>query len=186
MTGPKGLVTVQKKEKVFGIWVNTKSVNYINTPKYLNISSNRDINEILNQKTQKISEIGLNNLKIRLQPGKKVQKEKEWREALTRNMLKSKLWSLNENSISLNKNALFRSYLSLPSNVITGQFEVKILHYRNSKLISQELSTINVSKSGVSAEIYNIAQNYSTLYGIFAVILAVLVGWGTNLIFRKV
>ena len=101
-------------------------------------------------------------------------------------MLKSKLWSLNENSISLNKNALFRSYLNLPSNVITGQFEVKILHYRNSKLISKELSTINVSKSGVSAEIYNIAQNYSTLYGIFAVILAVLVGWGTNLIFRKV
>ena len=98
VTGPKGLVTVQKKEKVFGIWVNTKSVNYINTPKYLNISSNRDINKILNQKTQKISEIGLNNLKIRLQPGKKVQKEKEWREALTRNMLKSKLWSLNENS----------------------------------------------------------------------------------------
>ena len=186
VTGPKGLVTVQKKEKVFGIWVNTKSVNYINTPKYLNISSNWDINKILNQKTQKISEIGLNNLKIRLQPGKKVQKEKEWREALTRNMLKSKLWSLNENSVSLNKNALFRSYLNLPSNVITGQFEVKILHYRNSKLISKELSTINVSKSGVSAEIYNIAQNYSTLYGIFAVILAVLVGWGTNLIFRKV
>ena len=30
VTGPKGLVTVQKKEKVFGIWVNTKSVNYIN------------------------------------------------------------------------------------------------------------------------------------------------------------
>ena len=54
------------------------------------------------------------------------------------------------------------------------------------KIISKELSTINVSKSGVSAEIYNIAQNYSTLYGIFAVILAVLVGWGTNLIFRKV
>ena len=75
VTGPKGLVTVQKKEKVFGIWVNTKSVNYINTPKYLNISSNRDINKILNQKTQKISEIGLNNLKIRLQPGKKVEKE---------------------------------------------------------------------------------------------------------------
>ena len=74
----------------------------------------------------------------------------------------------------------------LPSNVITGQFEVKILHYRNSKLVSQQINSINVSKSGISAEIYNIAQNYSTLYGIFAVFLAVLVGWGSNLIFRKV
>ena len=72
VTGPKGLVTVQKKEKILGVWVNTRKVNYINTPKYLSISSNRKIENILNQKTQKISEIGLNNLNIRMQPGIKV------------------------------------------------------------------------------------------------------------------
>ena len=188
VTGPKGLVTVQKKEKVFGVWVNTQKINYINAPKYLNILSNRDINDILNQRTRKIAEIGLNNLNVRIQPGKVVSKEKEkiWRKALTRNMLKSKLWSLNENSVYLNKNVLFRSYLTLPSNVPTGIFNVKILQYRNNKLISKETSTINVLKSGISAEIYNIAQNYSTLYGIFAVLLAVLIGWITNLIFRKI
>ena len=186
VTGPKGLVTVQKKEKILGVWVNIRKVNYINTPKYLSISSNRRIDDILNKKTQKISEIGLNNLKIRIQPGIKVENEGNWRQALTRNMLKSNLWSINENSVALNKDSLFRSYLELPSNVITGQFEVKILHYRNSKLVSQQINSINVSKSGISAEIYDIAQNYSTLYGIFAVLLAVLVGWGSNLIFRKV
>lgn len=186
VTGPKGLATIQKKGNVLGVWVNTKKVNYINAPKYLSISSNRDIDKILNQKTQKISEIGLNNLNVRIQPGKPINNEQEWREALTRNMLKSKLWSVNENSVSLIKNSLFRSYLSLPSNVTIGKFEVKILHYRNSKLISKETSNINVSKSGFSAEIYNIAQNYSTLYGILAVLLAVFIGWGTNLVFRKV
>ncbi len=61
VTGPKGLVTVQKKEKTLGVWVNTKKVNYINAPKYLSISSNKKIEDILNKKTQKISEIGLNN-----------------------------------------------------------------------------------------------------------------------------
>ena len=186
VTGPKGLVTVQKKDKILGVWVNTKKVNYINAPKYLSISSNRKIEDILNKKTQKISEIGLNNLNVRIQPGIKVENEKQWRQALTRNMLKSNLWSVNENSVSLNKDALFRSFLELPSNVITGQFEVKILHYRNSKLVSQQINSINVSKSGISAEIYDIAQNYSTLYGIFAVFLAILVGWGSNLVFRKV
>ena len=188
VTGPKGLVTVQKKEKILGVWVNTQKVNYINAPKYLHIASNRDINEILNYKTRKISEIGLNNLNVRMQPGENIstKEEETWRKALTRNMLKSKLWSLDENSVKLNKNALFRTYVALPSNVPTGIFNVKILHYRNNKLISKERSTINVSKSGMSAEIYNIAQNYSTLYGIFAVLLAVLIGWITNIIFRKI
>ena len=188
VSGPKGLVTVQKKEKVLGVRVNTKKINYINAPKYLYIASNRDINEILNYKTRKISEIGLNNLNVRMQPGENIstKEEETWRKALTRNMLKSKLWSLDENSVKLNKNALFRTYVALPSNVPTGIFNVKILHYRNNKLISKERSTINVSKSGMSAEIYNIAQNYSTLYGIFAVLLAVLIGWITNIIFRKI
>lgn len=188
VSGPKGLVSVQKKEKVLGVWVNTKKINYINAPKYLYIASNRDINEILNYKTRKISEIGLNNLNVRMQPGENIstKEEETWRKALTRNMLKSKLWSLDENSVKLNKNALFRTYVALPSNVPTGIFNVKILHYRNNKLISKERSTINVSKSGMSAEIYNIAQNYSTLYGIFAVLLAVLIGWITNIIFRKI
>jgi uncharacterized protein (TIGR02186 family) len=188
VSGPKGLVTVQKKEKVLGVWVNTKKINYINAPKYLYIASNRDINEILNYKTRKISEIGLNNLNVRMQPGENIstKEEETWRKALTRNMLKSKLWSLDENSVKLNKNALFRTYVALPSNVPTGIFNVKILHYRNNKLISKERSTINVSKSGMSAEIYNIAQNYSTLYGIFAVLLAVLIGWITNIIFKKI
>ena len=72
VTGPKGLATIQKKGNVLGVWVNTKKVNYINAPKYLSISSNRDIDKILNQKTQKISEIGLNNLNVRIQPGKPI------------------------------------------------------------------------------------------------------------------
>ena len=33
VTGPKGLVTVQKKEKVLGVWVNTQKINYINSTK---------------------------------------------------------------------------------------------------------------------------------------------------------
>ena len=151
----------------------------------MSISSNRPIDEILEERAQKLSQIGLNNLNIRIQPGTKIDDNVGWREALTRNMIKSKLWSINENSVSLNKNALFRSYLNLPSNVVVGEFEVKILHYRNGNLLSKEKNTINVSKSGFSAEIYNIAENYSTLYGIFAVLLAVLIGWGTNLVFRK-
>ena len=34
VTGPKGLVTVQKKEKILGVWVNTQKVNYINGQYY--------------------------------------------------------------------------------------------------------------------------------------------------------
>jgi len=109
-----------------------------------------------------------------------------WQAALTRNMINNKFWKLDEGSILLNKNTLFRKTLSLPSNVSTGLFKVKILHYRQGLLISKEESTIKISKSGISATIFNIAQEYSTLYGIIAVVLAVFIGWFSNLIFRRI
>ena len=68
----------------------------------------------------------------------------------------------------------------------TGLFNVEILHYRNGILISQEVSNINVSKSGIGANIYNIAHEFSALYGILAVAIAVFFGWFANLIFRRI
>ena len=63
---------------------------------------------------------------------------------------------------------------------------VKILHYRKGKLISQEESKIKIDKTGISANIYNIAQNFSAIYGIIAVIIALFFGWFTNFIFRRI
>ena len=53
-------------------------------------------------------------------------------------------------------------------------------------LVSQDLSKIKVTKSGIGANIYNIAHQFSTLYGILAVIIAVFFGWFANFIFRRI
>ena len=53
-------------------------------------------------------------------------------------------------------------------------------------LISQEESKIKIDKTGISANIYNIAQNFSAIYGIIAVIVALFFGWFTNFIFRRI
>ncbi len=187
VTGPKGNVKVEKKEKKFGIWIINDSLIFKEVPKYYYIASNRKINEITNRKEIINKSLNLNFVKL-----EKINKKLDtieldvWRTSLIRNMIEQKFWKIEENSIVLNKNTLFRKTLSLPSNVTTGLFEVKILHYRDGALISKEESKINITKSGISASIYKIAQEYSTLYGIFAVVMAVFVGWLSNVIFRRV
>ena len=54
------------------------------------------------------------------------------------------------------------------------------------KLFSQEISKIKVGKTGISANIYNAAQNYSAIYGIMVVMIALFVGWFTNIILRRI
>ena len=187
VSGPRGKIKVEKRERKLGIWVTSKSLIFHKVPKYYYIASNRQIDKITNVEEIKNKNLNLSNLKLGKVNKKLDLKEfNYWKESLTRNMVKKNFWKVEENSISLNKNTLFRKTLTLPSNVTTGLFLVKILHYRNGVLISEEESKINITKSGISAKIYKISQEYSTLYGIFAVVLAVFIGWLSNVIFRRV
>ena len=186
VSGENGKIKVDRKEKKFGIWMISDSIKFSNVPKYYYIASNKKIEEITTQK--EIIKRGLNFDNFDLINPKINSKKKylEWYDALKRNMKKKQFWKIEENSIKLNKNTLFRKTLSLPSNVSTGMYNVKILHYRKGNLISQEESKIKIDKTGISANIYNIAQNFSAIYGIIAVIVALFFGWFTNFIFRRI
>ena len=186
VSGQKGNIKVDKKEKKFGIWMITESKIFSNVPKYYYIASNRKIEEITNKSEIKKRKLDFNNFELKNNKIDYENLDKKWYEALKRNMKKKQFWKIEENSIKLNKNTLFRKTLSLPSNVSTGIYNVKILHYRNGNLISQEESKIKIDKTGISANIYNIAQNFSAIYGIIAVIVALFFGWFTNFIFRRI
>ena len=186
VSGQKGNIKVDKKEKKFGIWMITESIKFSNIPKYYYISSNRKIEEITNKSEIKKRKLDFNNFELKNNKIDYKNLDKKWYEALKRNMKKKQFWKIEENSITLNKNTLFRKTLSLPSNVSTGMYNVKILHYRKGNLISQEESKIKIDKTGISANIYNVAQNFSAIYGIIAVIVALFFGWFTNFIFRRI
>ena len=186
VSGQKGHIKVDKKEKKFGIWMITESIKFSNVPKYYYIASNRKIEEITNKSEIKKRKLDFNNFELKNNKIDYKNLDKNWYEALKRNMKKKQFWKIEENSIKLNKNTLFRKTLSLPSNVSTGMYNVKILHYRKGNLISQEESKIKIDKTGISANIYNIAQNFSAIYGIIAVIVALFFGWFTNFIFRRI
>ena len=186
VSGQKGDIKVDKKEKKFGIWMITESIKFSNIPKYYFVASNREIEDITNTTEIKKRRLDLNNFELISNKIDYKNLDKKWYEALKRNMKKKQFWKIEENSIKLNKNTLFRKTLSLPSNVSTGIYNVKILHYRKGNLISQEESKIKINKTGISANIFNIAQNFSAIYGIIAVIIALFFGWFTNFIFRRI
>ena len=185
--GPRGNIKVQKKSRKFGLWAVSDNVIFSNVPKYYYIASNRKISEIASENEIILREFDFKYLKLGKVNKNLDEKELQtWKLALSRNMKREGFWKIEEKSILLNRNTLFRKTLSLPSNVTTGVFNVEILHYREGLLISQEISNINVTKSGVGANIYNIAQEFSALYGILAVIVAVFFGWFANFVFRRI
>ena len=104
---------------------------------------------------------------------------------LRRNMEANGLWQVLPSSIVTQQDMLFRASLSLPSNIPTGDYSVRVLHFRDGVALSERVTDMNVRKAGLSALIYRFAHDYSAFYGIFAIIFAVASGWLAAVAFRR-
>ena len=65
VSGQKGNIKVDKKEKKFGIWMITESIKFSNVPKYYYIASNRKIEEITNKTEIKKRKLDFNNFELK-------------------------------------------------------------------------------------------------------------------------
>ena len=184
--GPPRDVAIRLKSRVGGIWINTESATLTNIPSFYQISSTRPLNVITSSKSLEELQLGLNHVPFTLAEDSAISEGilEDWQAALIRNMEKSNLWNQNSD-VSIRKGVLFRSNISLPANVLPGNYQVRILHFRSGELIAETNSVIVVRKSGLSADIFEFAHKYSPAYGIFAILFAVFMGLGAARVFRR-
>ena len=185
--GPSKEIAIRRKEKVAGIWLNTENADVVGMPSFYHILSTKPLEEIASLNTMKINKIGFDFIPFKLAPDSRIDvgPQEEWQQALIRNMEKLGLWSHQPESIEIIGEVLFRTDIALPANIMPGEYEVRTIHFRDGAVLDDSVSTLNVVKSGLSAEIYAFAHNYAAFYGIFAIIFAVASGWLAAVAFRK-
>ena len=185
-TGPPVPLASRRKELVSGIWMNRQTVVWQNAPSFYHIFSNRALDEVLSAEQQKNLRIGAENLGLRTRDLRLNAEEMAvWRGALARNMTARGLWQVMDENVSIIRGALFRTPVELPANIVPGDYEVRVLHVQDDKLIAEDTTYISVAKTGIGAMIYSFAHDYSIFYGFFAVCFAVFAGWLAAAAFRK-
>ncbi len=80
---------------------------------------------------------------------------------------------------------LFRATVRLAPNVPVGTHKARAFLFKSGLFIKESSAQLEIRKSGFEQSIFRIAHNYSFLYGVFAISLAMLTGWLGRLIFRK-
>ena len=184
--GPKEKLSVRKKKQVLGIWINTKTLYFSEVPAYYALLSNKPINEITSEENLKKYKIKANFIDTANDSEKKIDKSEllSFKKALVRNKIRKELYFESENSIAFN-DKLFRSWLKFPANAPEGNYQVKTYLFYNQNLISTKKIPLFVSKVGIERQIFDFAKNSPTLYGLTAIIIAILAGWLAAIIFRK-
>jgi hypothetical protein len=69
---------------------------------------------------------------------------------------------------------------------MAGVYNAEIYSFNEGQLIGMQSIPINVEKVGVEATIYNFAHEHPALYGLFAVLMALGMGWVAGSLFNKV
>lgn len=88
-------------------------------------------------------------------------------------------------AVSIIDNTLFRARATFSADVPLGTFEVRVFLFSGGVLLSQEEVGIVVRKAGFEQFIYRLSQTEPLIYGMLAVVLALLTGWLGGVVFRR-
>jgi uncharacterized protein (TIGR02186 family) len=181
---PAQAVVTREKQRVAGMWVNGPGKVYPSVPGFYAALSTRPFRAITSDDTLKKLGIGLANLDFG-RPSKDDPDEETFRSALIRLKEQQRLFQENDSGVSFVGRSLFRGTVDLPVHVPIGRYTADVYLFRDGQVISKNQSTLEVNKAGFERLVYRLAFKLPFIYGLLAVLLAVLAGLAGWFAFRR-
>jgi uncharacterized protein (TIGR02186 family) len=178
--GPSGPVTVRRKERRFGIWMNVDSVSINRAPSFYSIASSVPLDEALSQTENLRHKVTIPSAIQAVGIASDAEDAPVFLEALIRLRSEQRDYLLDENSVDLLESTLFRADVALPANLTEGEYKVRLFITRSGTVVDMHEEIITVNKDGLERWIFNLAHEQPLLYGLLALFLAISAGWGAS------
>ena len=182
--GPEHEMTVRRKSRVAGIWVNTQQVTFVNLPSFYAVAASRPIADILSPAAAAFYRLGIANLKLAASTPAPSVVVDAFRTALERTQQEAGLYVERMGKVDFLGERLFRTTITFPSNVPTGTYLVEVFLVRDRDIVSGQTTPLVVSRVGVDAAVFEFSTRQPGFYGAIAVLTAVVAGWLASLPFR--
>ena len=186
LEGPLVPITIRRKSRELGIWVNTASVGVASAPSYYAVATSGPLQEILSPRLDVQQRISIPLAMRAFSSSVRVADTKPFTEAMIRIRERQGLYKLETGGVRLVDNTLFRADFELPANLIEGAYKTRIFLLRDGQLVDRYQSAIEVRKVGLERWLYALAHEHAALYGLLALALAVVAGWAAAAVFRFV
>lgn len=184
LRGPTRDYVVRKKERIAGIWVNRKSMEFKNVNSLYFVSATGELAYIKNNHLLSSLNIGLSNIEIIPELGD--PETDKFKEALVRYKQSNNLYVKNPEEVSFWEETLFRTKLKFPKNIEGGVYTAEVYLFNDGLLTSMQSTPIKVSKIGFEAFMSELAHRFSLFYGVLCVAMALAAGWAASAIFSRI
>lgn len=186
--GPRQDLVTFRKERVAGLWINTRSRVFVDAPSYLAALSNRPVEAITDAALRRRLQLGLSNMVLPQKIGgdiADVTQDDPFRMAFLRLRREQGLYREEANAVTFLTPSLFRANIALPANVPTGSYEVHVALFADGTLLARQSSAIEIVKVGFEQFVADAARSQGALYGLATVTMALATGWLASVVFRR-
>lgn len=184
VTGPSEPVTVRRKDRRFGIWVNTDSVAVDEAPAFYAVASSVPLSVALSETEDTRHKVSVERAIRNVGETTAELNSGEFTEALIRIRETSGAYMTASAPVEVVQETLFSTEVSLPANLVEGDYAVRIFLTRGGAVTALYNDSIVVSKVGLERFIYNLAHERPLVYGLLSLAIAIAAGWGASAIFR--
>ena len=101
-------------------------------------------------------------------------------------MRRQDLYQENGSAVEISGGVLYQARISLPSSVQTGTYTAETFAIQRGKVIASASSKVEVTKQGFERFVADAAEQNSVLYGLFAVLVSVGMGWIAGRLFALI
>ena len=183
--GPSVDLTVRRKERVAGIWLNAEGITFQGMPGYYFLASTKPLSDIAQPETLRRFGLGASNLEALTDVGVNPEEANLFRKAAIRNEKKQGLYWESPTGIEFLSHSLFRARIPVPAAVPPGQYKAEVYLFRGGNIVSAQSTPLFIDKSGLERRLFEFAHRDAFLYGLAAVLMATLLGWLSYLGFRQ-
>jgi uncharacterized protein (TIGR02186 family) len=188
VAGPRADMVTRRKERKFGIWINTDFRQFVKVPTYLAQFSDRPIDAIAPPEVQRRQQIGLNNVLLTQRVGgdyADVVPDDAFRSAFVRLRKQHGLYREDSSAVTFLTPTLFRTSIPLPAEVPIGTYTVEIKLFADGALLTKTETAFEIVKVGFEQFVANTARNNGLVYGLATAFMALMTGWMASIVFRR-
>lgn len=183
LEGPSQSVTVRRMGRVGPIWMNTATLRVAAAPDFYAVASSAPLDRLLDPDEDVRHRISP-SLAIRALGTVDVEDATAFTEAMLRIRTESGRYRVDEGSVQLVDETLFRADVVLPSNLVEGDYRARIFLVRDGKVVDRNTVPIRVEKVGIERWLYRLAMQHSFWYGLMSLGIAIAAGALASTLFR--
>lgn len=185
LKGPVRPIVLREKRRVAGIWVNASSIRLRTSPGFYAIGSSRPIDKLVDERTAAIFELGLANLSMSPTEFSEAKKLERFEAGLIDLYRRAGLFVENPAAVEISEGVLYRARIPVPARVPVGTYRAETYLISRGRVLAVASRDVQIRKAGFERFVALAAERHGFLYGLSAVLLSVVLGYGASAIFRR-